>query len=86
MGDILFAAGKIIIDAQHIMAIIQKPFTEMRAQKSRTAGDQYFLRCHINFSFRKYPKKINVAILAPIRKQFCTYLYDKTDLLGYDVK
>jgi hypothetical protein len=39
MQDIVFIASEKVIQAYYFIALIQQPFTEMRAKKSCSAGD-----------------------------------------------
>ena len=39
-GDIVLAAGEVVVDAQHIVAAGHQPLAEMRAEKTGTAGDE----------------------------------------------
>ena len=43
MGDIVFDAREVIVHAQHVIAVVQQPFTQMGTDKSGTAGDQDLL-------------------------------------------
>ncbi len=40
VGDIAFAAGEKVVEANHLVALAEKPFAKMGAQKARSAGDQ----------------------------------------------
>ena len=40
VGDVFFRSGKEIINAQHIVAVIQKAFAQVRAKEPGTAGNQ----------------------------------------------
>ena len=40
MGDVAPRAGEKIVDAEHVVAGLQKPFAQMRAEKAGAAGDQ----------------------------------------------
>jgi hypothetical protein len=40
-GDVVLAAGEIIIDAEYVVALGVQPFTEVRSEKSGPAGDEY---------------------------------------------
>src|SRR5215204_2986026 len=39
-GDILLGAGRIVVHADHVVSLIEKGLTEMRANKSCAAGNQ----------------------------------------------
>ena len=39
--DVVLGAGEEVVDAKHIVALGQQPFAQVRAQKPRTARDQY---------------------------------------------
>jgi hypothetical protein len=41
MQDVYFAAGKEVIEAHNLISLAQEPFAKMRADKARTACDQY---------------------------------------------
>src|SRR5205807_2038265 len=41
MGDVVFAAGEVIVDAQYVVAASEQPLAQMRAEKSGATGDQY---------------------------------------------
>ena len=40
MGDVAPRAGEKIVDAEHVVSGMQKPFAQMRAEKARAAGDE----------------------------------------------
>ena len=38
--DVVLAAGEIIVDAEHVVALGEQPLAQMRAEKTGAAGDQ----------------------------------------------
>ena len=44
MRDVRPPSGEIIVDAEHLMALLHKPVAQMASQKASRAGDQYSLR------------------------------------------
>ena len=49
MGDVVFRAGEIIVDAENVVAALQQLLAQMRTQKSGATGYQYALT-HFRFS------------------------------------
>jgi hypothetical protein len=49
MRDIRFSAGEKVIEADDLVACVQKPFAKMRADKARTACDQYSVQDIFSF-------------------------------------
>ena len=49
VGNILLAAGEKVVNAHDLVALVQEPFAKMRADKARTACDQYSVQ---RFQFR----------------------------------
>ena len=45
-GDVGLAAGEVVVDAQHVMAIAHQPVAQMRAQEPGAPGHQDALSCH----------------------------------------
>ena len=41
VGDVVLAAGEIVVDTQHIVAVAQQTFAEMRPQEAGTAGHHH---------------------------------------------
>src|SRR5205085_12353259 len=39
-GDIVFAAGEVVIDAQHAVTVGHQPLAQTRAEETRAAGDE----------------------------------------------
>ena len=39
-GDVVLAAGEIVVDAKHVMALRPQPLAKMRAEKAGAAGDK----------------------------------------------
>src|SRR5260221_14506384 len=42
--DVVLAAGEVVVDAEHVVSLGDKPLTQMRAEKAGAAGDKYALR------------------------------------------
>ena len=40
MGNVFAPAGKKIVEANHLMPVLEQPLAKMRAQKPRTTGNQ----------------------------------------------
>ena len=67
MLDVLPPAGIEIIDAKHLVAVGEKPFAEMRADESRTSGDE---RSYSGKAHRKLPISFAIQNCAEARSSY----------------
>lgn len=63
--DISPAAGKIVVDAKHIVALLDETLAQMRAKKTGAAGDQHL--CHLNLSLCLMLKRVAPTLAAKSR-------------------
>ena len=40
MRDVVLVAGEEVVDAEHVVAFVDQPVAEMRAEKAGAAGDE----------------------------------------------
>jgi hypothetical protein len=52
--DIVFVAREIVVEANHLVSVFEKPFAEMGTQESGAAGDKNLL--HISLLFLEMQK------------------------------
>jgi hypothetical protein len=48
MSDVVLRTGKEIVDAKDLMTTVQQPLTQVRAEKSDTAGDENAFSCTVS--------------------------------------
>src|SRR5436190_13276465 len=59
--NILLAAGEKVVEADDLVALVQEPFAKMRADKARTACDQYSVQNAFSVRVRSITQATTIA-------------------------